>query len=105
MRDKTKDYKKADIIITKTCEVFGLPEQQLKQDRREALFINTRSAIYYFLRDKTYLTYPEIAKIFMKDHATIINGVDRAYNKLRHDLDYSEKILILEEELKAFNHG
>lgn len=101
---KVKDYEKASVIIDKTCEVFGLPKEQVNQARRETLFLDTRSAIYYFLRDKTLLTYPEIAQLFEKDHATIINGVDRAYKRLRNNLNYSEKILILEEELKEYSH-
>lgn len=101
---KVKDYEKASVIIDKACKVFGLPQEQVNQARRETLFLDTRSAIYYFLRDKTLLTYPEIAQLFEKDHATIINGVDRAYKRLRNNLNYSEKILILEEELKEYSH-
>lgn len=101
---KEQDKEAFEQIANKVCKVFGLPRHQLNQRRRETLFVNARSAVYYFLRDKTRLTYPEIGEMLNRDHATIINGVERAYVKIKKDFNYAEKISILEKELNNINY-
>jgi len=41
---------------------------------RKREYIELRAILYTLLRDNLYMTYPQIAQVFNKNHATIIHG-------------------------------
>lgn len=58
-------------LISLATKMTGL--NPLSKTRKRE-YIELRSILYTLLRDNLYMTYPQIAQVFNKNHATIIHG-------------------------------
>ena len=89
------------------AEAFGVSVSALVSDRRSMDLAKPRFAAYAIYRDHTKFSLPRIARIFNRDHTTVMHGLKRVEELLaeddvfkrryQHSLDLIE-INILESE-------
>lgn len=82
------------IKITELIERYDLNTSSRK---REKVYI--RSVLYHFLRNNK-MKLDQIGKLFNKNHATILHGLD-CYNQNKNYPDFQELIALIENELEV----
>lgn len=91
----------ADDVIQTVCRATGLSVVEViyKTTRRQDI-TDCRHIIYYFIRryvpsnvrSDMPFQYEEIAKIFKKNHATVIFGVNKVDDFIRHNKPFRMKM-------------
>jgi chromosomal replication initiator protein len=82
----TENRLDARAIIDKVCEFYNLPMKLIKGEKRDKPIVVPRQIIMYLLKNKTSLTYEEIAaNIGRRDHTTIVHGVKKIAGLLETD--------------------
>lgn len=74
-----------DTIIRMVAEEFAVSDDALLGTSRQRIFVNPRQLCMYLLREfvgPSMLSYSEIAKVFGKDHTTVISAVKVWRDKL-----------------------
>lgn len=71
-------------IIEDTCRVWGVDEDDLRGPSRRIFVAWPRQWAYCRLRDETPLSYPEIARIFDRDHSTVVKGEQAFRRRLQN---------------------
>lgn len=66
-------------ILQDVCGEFNVSLVDLKSPCREVRIVRARQEAIYRLRENTTLSFPQIAKIFNRDHSTCVH----AYHKVR----------------------
>jgi len=71
--------KRVDEIIQIVCDEYHITIEELKKQNRTKLrdYAHVRRMIFYFLRRYTNMPYSKIGLIFMKDHSTVIAGLNK----------------------------
>jgi chromosomal replication initiator protein len=73
-------------IIEETCAVWGVTERALRGSGRQRVLAWARQEAYTRLRDESPLSYPEIGRIFDRDHTTIIKGERACRRRIKEGL-------------------
>jgi chromosomal replication initiator protein len=68
-------------IIFDVAEKHGVSVALMLSPCRDRAFVNAREEAYRRLRDDLGYSYPKIAKIFSRDHSTIVHACHRDANK------------------------
>ena len=76
---------KAETIIAAICVRMEVEERQLFGASRRKSIAEARSLAYLLVRELTRLSFPEMGRLFRRDHTTIIPGVRRAARKVQYD--------------------
>lgn len=80
-------------IIHATSDVFGIPVDVLKGQRRFRDIVAARQCIYVLARDMTERSYPEIGDIVGgRDHSTVIHGRREGIKWMRVDAEFRAKV-------------
>ncbi len=77
--------KKVEAIIAAVCKRTEVEERQLFGSSRRKSIAEARSLAYLLVRELTRLSFPEMGRLFKRDHTTIIPGVRRAARKIQYD--------------------
>lgn len=81
-----------DDIIFETAKYFDVPAEQMKGVTRARPVSNARQVAMYLMRMELGMTLEEIGEIFKRDHATVINSVNKI-SKLSHGDEDTMKAL------------
>ena len=79
----------AGMCIALAEEVFGVSAIQILSHSRDEDSLRARFAAYWAAR-KIGKSYPQLERVFSKDHTTIISGVRRCEQMQETDPDYRE---------------
>lgn len=86
----------ARIIVDQVCNFYDLPIKLIKGEKRDKPIVVPRQILMYLLKNKTSMTYEEIAAyVGRRDHTTIIHGV----NKIASLLETNERVRAEVEQL------
>lgn len=87
-----------DKIFTSVYQKYGVKKEDLISAKRNKEVALARHITVYIIREVTEMSLPNIAKIFNRDHSTIINSIETIERKLITDavLDYEIKEIIKE---------
>jgi chromosomal replication initiation ATPase DnaA len=77
--------KKVETIIAAVCARMEVEERQLFGSSRRKSIAEARSLAYLLVRELTRLSFPEMGRLFKRDHTTILVGVKRAERKVQYD--------------------
>ena len=85
-------------IFSSVYQKYGVKKDVLISAKRNKEVAFARHIAIYIIREVTEMSFPNIAKIFNRDHATIINSVETIERKLITDsmLDFEIKEIIKE---------
>jgi chromosomal replication initiation ATPase DnaA len=70
-------------IIFDVAEKHGVSTVTMLSPCRDRAFVNAREEAYRRLRDELGYSYPKIAKIFNRDHSTVVHACNREANKAK----------------------
>ena len=76
-------------LIQITSEVFEI--EDIYSTSRQTHFVFARAIIFYLMRNNLFMTYVKIAKVFNKNHATIMHAVKQLPYMLKYDQDLQQK--------------
>lgn len=74
-----------DKIFNAVFNKYGISKESLTGNRRNKDIANTRHIAIYLIRELTEMSFPSIAKIFERDHSTIISSHRLMESKLLED--------------------
>lgn len=83
--------------LIKITELIERYELNTSSRKREKVYI--RSVLYHFLRSNK-MTLDRIGKMFSKNHATILHGLE-CYERNKNYPDFKELISLVENELEV----
>ena len=83
--------------LIKITELIERYELNTSSRKREKVYI--RSVLYHFLRSNK-MTLDRIGKMFSKNHATILHGLE-CYNRNKNYSDFKDLIYLIENELEV----
>lgn len=92
-----------DNIINEVAKFYSLTPEDVKSKCRKRNIVKARFIAIYIIREETDLSLNDIAKIFNRDHSTIIHSI-RIINdtlSLKYETDISEE---LQEIKKIINN-
>lgn len=69
-------------VVRHTCKYYGFTEEQLKSPQRGKNITQARQMAMYLVRDLTKMSFPEIAKLFSRDHSTVQHSVRKIEDAL-----------------------
>jgi chromosomal replication initiator protein len=93
---KIKHEVTADGILKLVALEFGVRTTDLKSEKRVRSLTVPRQICIYLIRKHLLISYPEIAKIFAKDHSTIMYACDRIGEMLRQDPEIESHVTKIE---------
>lgn len=87
-----------DKIFTSVFQKYGIKKEELVSTKRNKEVAYARHITIYIIREVTEMSLPNIAKIFNRDHSTIISSIETIERKLITDamLDYEIKEIVKE---------
>ncbi len=85
-------------IFSSVYQKYGIKKEELISTKRNKEIATARHITIYIIREVTEMSLPNIAKIFNRDHSTIISSIETVERKLITDavLDYEIKEIIKE---------
>ena len=87
-----------DKIFTSVFQKYGIKKEDLVSTKRNKEIAYARHITIYIIREVTEMSLPNIAKIFNRDHSTIISSIETIERKLITDsmLNFEIKEIIKE---------
>ena len=76
-------------------------EDELTGKKRSKEIANARHVTIYLIRKITEMSFPNIGKIFNRDHATIISSFDKIQKKVHADPVFNIEIMELSRDLQG----
>ena len=86
-----KDIDK-DSIILKVCNYYGVSVDELMSESRLRKIADARNTLYYIFHKCYQMTSTEVAKMFNKNHATILSGANKIDGFMRFDKIFRKQI-------------
>jgi chromosomal replication initiator protein len=80
-------------------EKYGISKESLTGNKRNKDIANTRHITIYLIRELTEMSFPSIAKIFGRDHSTIISSHRLVEFKMLDDPAFLTEINELKKEI------
>lgn len=78
-------------VVEFVCSQIGVPRKKLMTHKRFRELTIARQIAYSILRFEYKMKLIQIARMFKRDHTTIINGLKTHSNYMFSDEDYREK--------------
>lgn len=93
-----------DLIITTVSEHMGVSEDDIRSKKRSQDIATARQIVMYLCREFTVLSLKSIGNaVGGKDHATVINGINRVETKIKEDQSLKSTIDTLIKKLNPNN--
>lgn len=80
INERRKKLYDPEHIINVCCKEYGISLNEFMSKKRNQKIIFARFSFYAIASYKTNLNKSQIARITGHDHATILNGINQAYN-------------------------
>ena len=90
-----------DKILSVVAKKNGLRAEDLKSKKRQDNIAKARHIAIYIVRNLTNLPYQTIAKIFNRDHSTIMSSIDKVEIDLKTKKNAQSEILAMIKEIKG----
>lgn len=88
-----------DKIFSSIYRKYGVPKEELTGKKRNKEIANARHICIYLIRELTEMSYPNIGKIFDRDHATIMSSFNTVTHKNYTDPDFSFELSELKKDI------
>ena len=88
-----------DKIFNAVYNKYGISKESLTGNKRNKDIANTRHITIYLIREMTEMSFPSIAKIFERDHSTIISSHRLIETKVLEDPAFMTEISELKKEI------
>ena len=88
-----------DRIFNLVYNRYGISKESLTGNKRNKDIANTRHITIYLIRELTEMSFPSIAKIFERDHSTIISSHRLMETRMLEDPAFLSEINELKKEI------
>jgi len=88
-------------IFTSVYKKYGIPKDELTGKKRSKEIANARHVTIYLIRKITEMSFPNIGKIFEKDHTTILASYEKIEKRLFSDPMFQVEIMEIEKEISS----
>ena len=88
-----------DKIFSSIFHKFGVGKEDLTGPKRNKEIANARHISVYLIREMTEMSFPNIAKLFNRDHSTIMTSYNTMHQKAQMDPSFSLLIGELKKEI------
>lgn len=93
-----------DLIIKTVSEHMGVSEDDIRSKKRSQEIATARQVVMYLCREYTVLALKSIGNaVGGKDHATVLNGVNRVETKIKEDPSFKATIDTLIKKINPTN--
>lgn len=93
-----------DLIIKTVSEHMGVSEDDIRSKKRSQEIATARQIVMYLCREYTVLALKSIGNaVGGKDHATVLNGVNRVETKIKEDPSFKATIDTLIKKINPTN--
>ena len=86
-------------IFTSVFNKYNVSKEVLVSPRRNKEIANARHISIYLIREMTEMSFPNIAKIYNRDHSTIITSYNSMDAKFKTDSAFAAEINDLKKEI------
>lgn len=90
-----------DKIFSAVCLNYKVSKEDLLSNKRNSNIVYARHIAIYLIRSITEMSYPNIGKIFDKDHTTIIASIQKMEKKILNDTNFAMEINTLERTIRG----
>ena len=87
-------------IVSTVADFYNLSSAQILGKMRLAQIALARHISMYLCRDLLAMNYSEVAKVFSKDHTSVMNAISKVEYLLKTDVEMQKAINSLEAKLK-----
>ena len=88
-----------DKIFTAVYRRYGITKEDLISPRRNKEIAYARHVAVFLIRDMTEMSFPNISKIFNRDHATIMSSYQKALSQYQMDTMFELDMIELRKEI------
>lgn len=88
-------------IIKFFANYFKVDEAIIRSQTRKKEVVGIRDSIIYFLREYCGMSYPDIGRLFHKDHTTMIHSYRKIKDNVVNVENFSSQFSVLINELKS----
>jgi chromosomal replication initiator protein len=96
-------------IVLLAAHFFHLPAEQLMGRSRECRVVQIRHIVQYVLREHTTMSYPQLGRLFGRDHSSLIHAHTRIAQRIierpgfKHTINVFVEFCVkeLEQKLQA----
>ncbi len=88
-----------DKIFSAVYRRYGISKEELTGKKRTKEIANARHITIFLIRELTEMSYPNIGKMFDRDHATVISSYNTIYHKIYTDSDFSFELNELKKDV------
>lgn len=90
-------------IFAAVYKKYGISKEDLIGQKRNKEIAATRHIANYLIREITEMSYPNIAKIFGRNHSTVISSIEIVEKKIKNDKAFELEIENLKKEITGKN--
>jgi chromosomal replication initiator protein len=91
-----------ELIMRKTCEMFGYSEEEIRGKSRRRPLVTARQIGMYVFREMTDLSYPAIAREFGgRDHTTVIHAVEKVGALMKERRQVYDQVTALTQAVRS----
>ena len=86
-------------IFTSVYNKYNVPKEHLTSTRRNKEISSARHITVYLIRELTEMSFPNIGKIFSRDHSTIMTSYNSVDTRIKTDSAFAAEINDLKKEI------
>ncbi len=88
-------------ILTKIAEKYEVTVEDIKGTKRTKQIATPRHVAVYMIRELTNMSFPQLGKLFDRDHTTILNSYQTVVTKMKDDPFFEGEIKELLREFQG----
>ena len=91
-----------DRVFLTVTKKYGVSKEDIIGPKRNKEIANARHACVYLIRQVTDMSLPAIAKVFNRDHATIMSSLKNVESRSKTDPDFLSDLADMKKEITGF---
>lgn len=91
-----------DRVFLTVTKKYGISKEEMIGPKRNKEIANARHACVYLIRQVTDMSLPAIAKVFNRDHATIMSSLKNIDNRIKTDPDLLSELTEMKKEIQGY---
>ena len=91
-----------DRVFIAVTKKYGISREEMVGPKRNKEIANARHACIFLIRQVTDMSLPAIAKVFNRDHATIMSSLKNVDSRMQVDSDFLAELTDMKREIQGY---
>ena len=91
-----------DRVFITVSKKYGISKEEMIGPKRNKEIATARHACIYLIRQVTDMSLPNIAKVFERDHSTIISSLQKVEHRMQVDSDFLAELTEMKREIVGY---